>query len=110
MVRIHLADKTKLWINFVGVGVWVTGLGWVVVHFILKAEDPRGFPNPSSEPLWLKAHGAFAFLALWTGGLMWGIHVVKAWNTGRHRCNGDPVRRIVGADRDGIPTVLCRRR
>ena len=31
---------------------------------------------------------AFAFLALWTRGILWGIHVVKAWGTRRHRWSG----------------------
>jgi hypothetical protein len=88
MAVVHLPDTTKTWINFVGIGVWFTGLGWVTVHFLIKPQDPLGFANSSSEPLWLKIHGAFAFLALWTGGMLWGIHVVKAWGTGRQRWSG----------------------
>jgi hypothetical protein len=88
MAAIHLPNKTKLWINFVGFGVWVSGLGWVAVHFLLNTQDPLSLPNSSAEPLWLKLHGAFAFLALWTGGLLWGAHVVKAWNTRRLRLSG----------------------
>jgi hypothetical protein len=33
MAAIHLPNKTKLWINFEGIGVWVSELGWVAVHF-----------------------------------------------------------------------------
>jgi uncharacterized BrkB/YihY/UPF0761 family membrane protein len=43
--------------------------------------------NPA-EPWWLKVHGAFGFLAVWSGGLMWGLHVVKAWRRRRHRWSG----------------------
>jgi hypothetical protein len=88
MAAIHLSQKTKLWINFVGIGVWFSGFGWVVVHFFLNTQDPLSLPNASSEPLWLKVHGAFAFLALWTGGLLWGLHVVKAWGVHRRRWSG----------------------
>jgi hypothetical protein len=88
MAAIHLTEKTKTWINFVGIGVWTTGLGWIIAHFFAKPQDPLSFANSSSEPLWLKFHGAFAFLALWTGGLLWGIHVVKAWDSRRHRWSG----------------------
>jgi hypothetical protein len=85
---IHLSGKTKTWINLVGIGVWFTGLGWIIAHFFVKPQDSLGFANSSSEPIWLKVHGAFAFLALWTGGMLWGIHVVKAWGTHRHRWSG----------------------
>jgi len=44
--------------------------------------------NTSSEVWWLRVHGAFAFLALWTGGLLWGVHVVRAWKRGHHRWSG----------------------
>jgi hypothetical protein len=88
MAVVHLPGTTKTWINFVGIGVWFTGLGWVIVHFLIKPQDPLSFANSSSEPLWLKIHGAFAFLALWTGGMLWGIHVVKAWGARRHRWSG----------------------
>jgi hypothetical protein len=88
MSVIHLPRKTKFWINFVGIGVWFTGLGWLVVHFFLKPRDSLDFAASSSEPLWLKFHGAFAFLALWTGGMLWGVHVVKAWGTRQHRWSG----------------------
>ena len=88
MTVIQLPVKTKTWVNFVGIGVWLTGTAWVIVHFLMRAQDPLGFPNDSSEPLWLKLHGAFAFLSLWTGGMLWGIHVVKAWGTRRRRWSG----------------------
>jgi hypothetical protein len=88
MAIIHLAKRTKLWINFVGLGVWVSGTAWVVLHFLLKPEDSAGLPNHAAQIIWLKVHGAFSFLALWTGGLLWGLHVVKAWRKGRHRLSG----------------------
>jgi hypothetical protein len=88
MAVIYLSRKIKTWINFVGIGVWLTGLGWVIEHFFMKPQDPLGFANSTSEPLWLKIHGAFAFLALWTGGMLWGMHVVKAWHTRLHRWSG----------------------
>jgi hypothetical protein len=91
MLRIRLAPKTRLWINFVGIGIWTTGLGWLIAHFLLNAQDPLGFANSSLEPLWLKAHGAFAFLALWTGGMLWGVHILRAWDSRRRRWSGTAV-------------------
>jgi hypothetical protein len=99
MAGIHLEKKTRIWINTIGVAVWATGIAWVMAHFFFKSEDSLGLPVHSSEPLWLKLHGASAFLAVWTGGLMWGLHVVKAWNSGRHR--------ISGASIFGVLVILC---
>jgi hypothetical protein len=88
MAVIHLPGTTKTWINFVGIGVWFTGLAWVIVHFLIEPKDSLGFASTSPEPLWLKIHGGFAFLALWSGGMLWGIHVLKAWGTQRRRWSG----------------------
>jgi hypothetical protein len=86
LANIHLTGHAKHWINAVGAGVWISGAGWLWVHYLLPRQDAFGL-NPA-EPWWLKAHGAFAFLALWTGGLLWGLHVVKAWHEHRHRWSG----------------------
>jgi hypothetical protein len=87
MSRIHLTKRTRLWINCVGSGVWATGAGWLIAHYFVKPQDAFGL-HSSSEPWWLKAHGAFALLATWTGGLLWSMHVVKAWTRGLHRWSG----------------------
>lgn len=77
-----------MWINCVGAGIWVSGVGWLIVHYLFKPQVAFGFQSNSSEPWWLKVHGAAAFLSLWTGGLLWGLHVVRAWNERRLRWSG----------------------
>jgi hypothetical protein len=59
----------------------------MVDHYLLA---PRAAVSLSGngEPLWLKFHGAFAFLAIWTGGLLWGMHIVKAWPRRWRRWSG----------------------
>jgi hypothetical protein len=84
---IFLSKRIKTWINCVGLGVWITGVGWMVDHYLFEPRDPANFAG-NSEPQWLKWHGAFAVLAIWTGGLLWGLHIVKAWNQHRHRWSG----------------------
>jgi hypothetical protein len=88
MPPIRLPAKTKTWVNAVGLGVWATGTGWIVVHFLVTPTDSLGLPNRVQETWWLKLHGALAFLALWTGGMLWSAHVRKAWGTRRHRWTG----------------------
>jgi hypothetical protein len=88
MTRIHLSNRTKVWINCVGIGVWASGGGWLVVHYFIQPTGASGLENDSWGPWWLKVHGAFAFLAVWCGGLLWGLHVIRAWKTRRHRWSG----------------------
>lgn len=84
---IHLSRWTKTWINCVGLGVWLTGMGWMSVHYVFEPRTVANFSG-NSEPQWLKWHGAFAVLAIWTGGMLWGLHIVKAWKQHRHRWSG----------------------
>ena len=85
-MNIHLSKRTRLLINSVGIGIWSSGAGWLIVHYLVKSENVFG-RNPS-EPTWLKIHGAFGFLAIWTFGVLWGMHIVKAWHRHWHRRSG----------------------
>lgn len=87
-MAIHLPNPIKAWINCTGLGVWVSGVAWLIVHYCLEPQDAIVLPVSSAAPWWLKVHGAFAFLAIWTGGLVWGLHVLKAWQRRRHRWTG----------------------
>ena len=88
MSGIRLANRVKTWINLIGLGVWISGGAWLVVHYWVNAQDGGELFVSPAEPWWLKVHGAFAFLAVWTGGLMWGLHIVRAWHRRRHRWSG----------------------
>jgi hypothetical protein len=85
---VSLGRGHKLLVAMVGVGLWASGGLWLIYHYFLRTIGEWG-PEPNAlEPWWLKLHGLFAFLALWTLGLLWGVHIVKAWNTGRRRWSG----------------------
>jgi hypothetical protein len=75
-------------VYFVALGLWGTGVAWLYAHYFLQTPGPFGATLNSSEPWWLKLHGAFAFAALWTFGFIWGVHVVKGWGAGRRRWSG----------------------
>lgn len=78
----------RLLITVTGAGLWLTGAVWVIARYFLRRPGEWG-PEPSVlEPWSLTAHGAFAFAALWTLGLLWGAHIVRAWATGRRRWTG----------------------
>src|SRR5579871_1994568 len=88
MASARLRQTLRGWIIGIGAGVWATGAGWLVVHYWLKAGGPFGLETNPQEPWWLRAHGAFAFLAIWTAGILWGLHVVNAWGQHRRRWSG----------------------
>jgi len=88
MTGIRLTNRIKTWINGIGVGVWISGGAWLLVHYWLNPQDATSLSVSPAEPWWLKVHGAFAFLAVWNGGLLWGVHIVKAWHRRQHRWSG----------------------
>lgn len=94
-MNIHLSKRTRLWINSIGLGIWCSGAGWLIVHYLLKSQDAFG-RNPQ-EPTWLKLHGAFGFLAIWTFGILWGMHIVKAWHRHWHRRSGATLFGVLSA-------------
>ena len=72
----------------VGIGLWLSGGLWLIYHFYLRRPGPWG-PEPDMlEPWWLKLHGLFAFATLWLIGLLCGLHIVRAWQSGRRRWSG----------------------
>jgi|HubBroStandDraft_5_1064220.scaffolds.fasta_scaffold245303_1 hypothetical protein len=88
MTGIRLPNRIKTWINGVGLGVWASGAAWLLFHYWLYPQDGADFSVNPAVPWSLKIHGAFGFLAVWTGGLLWGLHIVKAWDRRRHRWSG----------------------
>lgn len=75
-------------ITVVGCGLWASGGLWLVFRYFLRTPGEWG-PEPHVlEPWWLRLHGAFAFVALWTFGLLWGAHIVRGWESDRRRWSG----------------------
>ncbi|HEX4242455.1 MAG TPA: hypothetical protein VHZ53_13675 [Steroidobacteraceae bacterium] len=95
MASARLSQSIRAWIIGVGAGAWATGAGWLVAHYLLKARDQFGLDSNPQEPWWLRVHGAFAFLAIWTGGILWGLHIVNAWGQRRRRWSGGALFGIV---------------
>ena len=64
----------------------------------MQTEGPFGFQNNPLEKLWLELHAAFSVVAIWVFGMLWAIHIVRAWNM---NC-----RRWSGGTMVGVMTVL----
>lgn len=84
----RLSAVNRLLVNAIGVGVWTSGVAWLGFHYFLVRQGQFGPERSPLEPWSLKLHGAFAFLALWLAGLLWGVHVVNGWSQGRRRWSG----------------------
>lgn len=74
--------------------VAVTGLGWIMLDFML---DPEDFSDPLR--LWrhrlLIAHGCTAYLLLWLAGSLFPQHQWGAWKARRNRGSGTVLTSIL---------------
>ncbi|MBI1396310.1 MAG: hypothetical protein GC151_10060 [Betaproteobacteria bacterium] len=66
----------------------LTGIGWLVCHFLLPGDpDFPEMPHPF-EPFWMKLHGACAMAALVGVGSVIPWHAWRAWQMRRNRTSG----------------------
>lgn len=93
---LRLSRRRRYFVYAVGSGLWLSGALWLVSHYFLPSKGEFGpAPNPL-EPWWLRLHAMMAFAAIWTSGLVWGVHVVAGWRTGRHRVSGAVTLGVLG--------------
>lgn len=87
-VLIRLTPLRRWLIYGVGVGLWTSGVLWLLFHYFMMRNTEFG-PAPSAfEPWWLAIHAGFGFAAVWLMGLLWGVHIVGGWKMRRHRVSG----------------------
>jgi len=85
-IRLSASRRAAVYVVFAA--TWLTGGLWLLFHYFLTSQGEFG-PEPHPlEPSWLRLHGAAAFAALWTLGLLWGVHIVNAWQARRRRWSG----------------------
>lgn len=85
---VYLGKARKLLVYGTGLGLWLSGVAWLGLHYFARRETEFG-PAPHPFEHWsLVAHGAFAFAGLWVFGLLWSAHIPGAWKTRRHRVTG----------------------
>ncbi|MFT4075470.1 MAG: hypothetical protein QM647_08050 [Asticcacaulis sp.] len=85
---VRLGEGRKWSLHLVWLGLIASGITWLVLHYFVLVQGEFGPEHSPYEALSIKAHGAFAFLALWFGGMMWGTHMLKAWSQKRRRWTG----------------------
>lgn len=93
---VRLGRPTRLALYVVSIGVWLTGGLWLLFHFFLVTQGEFGPQTNPLEPWWLRLHGAFAFATVWMFGLLWSVHVTKAWPFSRRRWSGGVLAGTIG--------------
>src|SRR5579862_1211363 len=84
----RLSQRYRYLVYVAGIGLWFSGVLWLLFHaFLMRVSAFGPMPHPL-EPWWLTVHGAFAFLTLWSFGLIWGVHVAGNWSAGKRRRSG----------------------
>ena len=85
---LRLSRHRRYLVYAIGWTLWSSGALWLLFHYFFMTKGPFGdTPNPL-EPWWLRLHAAMAFGTLWSFGLVWGVHIVAGWRTGRQRVSG----------------------
>jgi hypothetical protein len=77
----RLSRQHELWVYATGSALALTGIGWLICHFLLRAPGPG--PHPM-EVWWLRLHGASLIGFLVVLGTLLPVHAVYGW---RHRMN-----------------------
>lgn len=85
---LRLSPRRRITLYGVVGGAWITGILWLVFHYFLARQGDFGSEPHPLEAWWLRLHGAFAFAALWVGGMLWAVHIGPALSRPGKRISG----------------------
>jgi len=87
-VRPQLSVPLRAAVLTLGVLLWLSGAGWLVLHFGFPQHGPFGLiPNPREAPL-LQLHGVIAVGAVFLLGWITATHILQRWASARQRISG----------------------
>ena len=84
--RLSLRREIGVYVVF-GV-LWASGATWLVARYFLRPAGELADVPGAGESWWIRLHALAGFLALWLLGLLWVVHVLPAWRSGRRRISG----------------------
>ena len=85
----HLTKRRRYNVYVTSLGVFLTGVVWLIFKYFIKQVDQFGFENAHPGQKWaLIAHAAFGFYSLWLFGVLWPAHVKRSWNSHIRRGSG----------------------
>jgi hypothetical protein len=85
-VRLMWSHRAALYA--IGVGLWLSGGLWLLLHWIPSEPGAFGVRQHPLEPWTLAVHGALALAGTWMLGLLWGVHIPDGWSMRRRRRSG----------------------
>ena len=92
----RLSHREQRLVYLICMLVWITGALWLFFHHFLRQPGEFGDNAHPLEAWWMKLHGLTAFAFLWLAGLLWGLHVKRAWPLRQRRWSGSGVFIIGG--------------
>jgi hypothetical protein len=87
-LAVRLAVAQERMVYLLASGLLLSGGLWLLLEHFVRVELEFGPERHWLQPWLLKAHGMVAALALWGFGVLWAVHVRRAWSLGRHRLSG----------------------
>jgi uncharacterized membrane protein YfcA len=84
----RLSRLHEYWVYGTGAVLSLSGIGWLICHFLLRAPTPG--PHPL-EVWWLRLHGAALVGFLVILGTVLPAHAVYGWRHRMNRATGIPV-------------------
>lgn len=93
---VRLTRSRRTAVSLIGGGIWGSGMLWLALNYAAPVRGPFGpEPNPF-EPWALRVHGLFAFATMALLGLLWAVHIVNGWTSGRRRWSGATLVGLAG--------------
>lgn len=84
--------RTYEWgVYLVAALVTASGLLWLLFEHFVRNDQGFGPEHHWLQHWWLVAHGVLAMAAVWGFGVLWPIHVRRAWRQCHRRCSGGSV-------------------
>jgi hypothetical protein len=85
---VRMPRALRLTVYAVGALLWVSGVVWLMLHYVFPQSTPYGpLPNPLEAPL-MRVHGVIAVGAVFVTGWMMAAHVTTRRASDRNRRSG----------------------
>jgi hypothetical protein len=75
----RMSRRFRLTLVWVSSLIWLTGLGWMLLHYFLQQPGEFGATPHPLEPITLRIHGLLAIMGIFLFGWISGRHVIDAW-------------------------------
>lgn len=87
----RLPKAYERWVYALAGGVTLSGLLWLIFEHFVRIATDFGPEHHWLQHWWLVIHGVLAMAAVWGFGVLWPVHIRRAWHQRRHRYSGSTV-------------------